>query len=383
MRCGYCNLFTRARPASEEVAAYLAALEREARRMRVALEGTHFARLALGGGTPTFLGPSGLERVFALAEQLGASPSALPASVEVSPGTATSETLQVLSAHRVQRVSIGVESFQTSELRALGRPERPERAEAALERIRHIGFPVLNVDLIYGMEGQTPASFLQSLETALTYHPEELFLYPLYVRPLTGLGRRDASAPATETLTLLHNTARAFLKAHGYVQHSLRMFRRRDVPPTTGPHYCCQDDGMVGLGCGARSYTRSVHYSSRFAVGASAIRQLLTEYMSKSEADFGWVDWGVRLDSDEQRRRYAVKSILRIEGLDTLAYQARFGTFPEHDLPTLARWVEDGLLRRENERLIPTDQGIEHADTLGPLLFSAAVRTRMAEASFR
>ena len=64
------------------------------------------------------------------------------------------------------------------------------------QRIRRAGFPTLNIDLIYGLPGQSVASWLESLRAALRWQPEELYLYPLYVRPLTGLERRTAPAPS-------------------------------------------------------------------------------------------------------------------------------------------------------------------------------------------
>src|SRR4029453_15173151 len=99
-------------------------------------------------------------------------------------------------------------------------------------------FPVLNLDLIYGIPGQTGPTWAQSLAEALRWRPEELYLYPLYVRPLTGLGRRAAennaveSPAAVNTLDLLddrlalYRQGRETLLAAGYTQLSMRQFRR-------------------------------------------------------------------------------------------------------------------------------------------------------------
>src|SRR5262249_10304621 len=105
MRCGFCNLFTQARPREGVAAAYLDALARQASQVREALTGASFARLAVGGGTPTALDLSGLERLFDLAESLLGGPVAAPASVETSPETAAPEKLSLLRARGVRRVS--------------------------------------------------------------------------------------------------------------------------------------------------------------------------------------------------------------------------------------------------------------------------------------
>src|SRR5262249_2986370 len=159
------------------------------------------------------------------------------------------------------------------ETKAVARPQPPDVLEAALERLRAAAFPVLNVDLIYGLPGQTVNSWLASVETALRYRPEEMYLYPLYARPLTGLGRWEPEGP--DLRLACYREGRALLLERGYWQVSMRMFRAGHAPGEEGPAYCCQDDGMVGLGCGARSYTRGLHYSTEYAVRGRGVREIL------------------------------------------------------------------------------------------------------------
>jgi coproporphyrinogen III oxidase-like Fe-S oxidoreductase len=382
MRCGYCNLFTRARPAADEIAAFLAALARQARRVRAALGEARFARLAIGGGTPTMLGPRALEGVLDLAgATMGAEVGTVPASIEASPATADQEILTLLVERGIQRLSLGVESFHDRELAALGRPERVQRAEAALERIRAAGVPTLNIDLIYGITGQTVPSWLASLERALRFEPEEIYLYPLYVRPLTGLARR--SRPVVDERLRLYREGRDYLRAAGYQQRSMRMFRRASATVAPGPVYCCQEDATVGLGAGARSYTRALHYADHYGVGAAAVREILDDYARRPDERFDLATWGVRLDRHEQRRRYVIKSLLRTEGLAEDQYQAHFGTAVFDDLPELARMVAEGLFESTGVRLVPTALGLERSDSIGPRLVSAGVASRMRAAELR
>lgn len=115
--------------------------------------------------------------------------------------------------------------------------------EQALGRIRACGIDVLNIDLVYGIAGQTEATWKASLDAALAWRPEELDLYPLYVRELTGLGRRGRILHDDRRLAL-YRAGRAHLLAAGYEQVSMRMFRRAGTPNAAGPAYCCQEDGM-------------------------------------------------------------------------------------------------------------------------------------------
>ncbi len=376
MRCGFCNLFTTVNPADDLETVYLAALERQAARVREALGPAQVARLAIGGGTPTYLTPEAIDRLFDIAEQgYGAGAAAIPVSVETSPHTAAPDKLRLLRERGVDRVSIGVQSFIEAEVRAAGRPQRTETVEAALEGIHAAGFPTLNIDLMYGLPGQTVESWLGSLQTALRHAPEELYLYPLYVRPLTGLGRHPREWD--DIRLACYRAGRDFLRERGYTQVSMRMFRAPHAPDAGGPVYCCQEDGMVGLGCGARSYTRALHYSSEYAVGARGVKAILADYVAKPAAAFDVADYGARLDDEEQRRRYIIQSLLQTEGLSRAAYQARFGADPLDDLPVLAELVEHGLARVDDGALALTDAGMERSDTIGPWLYSAPVEESM------
>jgi oxygen-independent coproporphyrinogen-3 oxidase len=374
MRCGFCNLFTAARPADDFVDAYLDAMTRQALRTRTALgPDARFARMAIGGGTPTILPAAKLERLFDIAERtMGASLRTIPISVETSPETALPERLRILGRRGVDRVSIGVQSFFDAECAAVNRPQKTAQVEAALDAIRSTGFPTLNIDLMYGLPGQTRATWLASLERAVRFRPEELYLYPLYVRPVTVLSRREAW---DDERLAMYRAGRDLLLASGYRQISMRMFRAVDAPgDLDAPVYCCQSDGMVGIGCGARSYTESLHYATEYAVGARGVERILEAYVA--QADFGAVVHGIRLDGGEQRRRHVILSLLA-DGVDLAAYRARFGTEALDDLPQLAELAPRGLATLSHEALRLTPAGVERSDLIGPWLCSARVHDLM------
>lgn len=382
MRCGFCNLFTVANPKGGIEAAYLDALERQAGRTAAALGPAAFARLAIGGGTPTYLEAADLHRLFDLAERcFGLDPQAIPVSVETSPKTATPERLRALRMRGTDRISIGVQSFDDAEAAAAGRPQRRADVERALAQIRAEGFPALNIDLIYGIPGQTVASWLQSLQAALRYAPEELYLYPLYVRPLTGLGRRAApdgpDADWDAQRLACYRAGRDLLRAAGYTQTSMRMFRAAHAPAAGGPVYCCQDDGMVGLGCGARSYTRALHYSSEYAVSAGGVRAIIADYLARPDESFGAAHYGIALSPEDQRRRFVIQSLLQAEGLDLAGYRQRFGGDALDDLPALAELSALGLAERNGAVLQLTEAGLERSDAIGPWLYTTAVSALM------
>ena len=140
---------------------------------------------------------------------------------------------------------------------------------------------------------------------------------------------------------------------------------------------------MVGIGCGARSYTRALHYSNEYGVSRRSVADILEHYLTLSDDDFARVDYGIALDTDEQRRRHVIQSLLVRPGLDLQAYRTRFGSDCFEDLPQLHALEALSLASREGDLLALTDDGMARADTIGPWLISADIAARMAEFELR
>ena len=133
---------------------------------------------------------------------------------------------------------------------------------------------------------------------------------------------------------------------------------------------------MVGLGCGARSYTQRLHYSTEYAVAAGGVREIIAAYTQKSDAELAVADWGFVLDLSEQRRRWLILSLLA-DGVSRAAWRARFGDPLDEAAPALATLVAAGLAEDDGERIRLTDAGVERSDAIGPWLVTPAVRARM------
>ncbi|MBN9414267.1 MAG: STM4012 family radical SAM protein [Candidatus Eremiobacteraeota bacterium] len=367
MRCGFCNLFTTIRPGQDRVEATLAAILRQSRSVAEAVRPLGVAQAAFGGGTPSYLTEAQLERLFGgLQKDWPVDFRAIPVSFETSPGTVTPTKLALLKQLGVDRLSLGVQSFEVEDLADLTRPQPAGQLRQACEWIRAAGFPVFNIDLIYGNPRQDERSWEASLRAALEWRPEELYLYPLYVGKLTGLdklGRRPG-----ERRRALYRQARDLLLSCGYRQVSMRLFRLPQVELETD--YCCQQDGMVGLGPGARSYTRELHYSSEYAVGQAGVRAIIEDFCGRSQAQFAQADYGFLLNASEQHLRRLLKTLLRNQSLDF-----------EPGLPQLHELEALGLARSGPWRL--TEEGLAWSDTIGPWLYSEAVQELMREYELR
>ncbi|ASR47193.1 coproporphyrinogen III oxidase [Paenibacillus kribbensis] len=375
-RCGFCNLFTLPDKRLDVHKEYVDALERQARQWAPIMGGRPFSRFAIGGGTPTLLEAPLVERLFDIAENImGLNPKRASISVETSPDTVTEDRLEVLKRRGTDRVSMGIQSFVESESAAIYRPQKPKLVREALARLVEYNFPLLNVDLIYGLPGQTLETWLYSLEEALSYSPGEIFLYPLYIRENTIL-KPGYTGLEHDIRLSLYEAARERLKQAGYVQYSMRRFAKNEgASDKELLPYSCQEEGMAGLGCGARSYTRNVHYASRYGVSAAATRSIIADYVAAERHDLA--DYGFILNADESKRRFILKALLHREGLNLSAYAERFGVPLPDDFTGMSLLLKSGMAVVEEGSLRLTEEGMAYSDAIGDWMISTAVRERM------
>ncbi len=356
-RCSFCNLFTLATGERGPVPAYLDALERQAALAAEALPGARFSRLYLGGGTPTFLTVDELGRLVRGLGALGVRPGA-GSCIEASPETLDGEKAAALAGMGFSRLSLGVQSFDGGEREAVNR----RSGLAAIDAAARAGFRHLNLDLIYGLPGQTMATWLASLDAAIASPATSLFLYPLYVRPLTGLGVRGHS-PTAHEMAAMYDAALDRLT--GWRQVTMRQFRR-DAGDDGDDEYRCQKHGMLGLGAGARSYTAGLHYSTPWKMVTKNIRAVIEGYSAAMRRGDDAIRHGFEMDDDERRRRGVIQSLL-YDGVGAAALREGFP----------AEWAAleaEGCIREEGGVIRLTARGVRHADVIGGLFFSERVR---------
>ncbi len=381
MKCSFCNLFTVSNPEADAVELYLKQLKIEALTMRDVLGDFSFAGYAVGGGTPSLLEPKQLAHLFSIySETLHVDLAKTPGSFEISPETITDEKLQLLSDHGVERISIGIQSFIESEAKSVGRYQSDHLIHSTLEKIVSYQFPVFNIDLIYGIPGQTTETWLTSLKTAMQYQPAEIFLYPLYIRPLTSLHKKNGIQTAeTDFRDELYQIGCDFLVSQGYIQDSMRLFRHESITRTLSSDYSCQEDGMIGLGTNARSYTRDLHYSTEYAVSRPNVNAIVQDYLQKPADAFKKANYGIKLSDDDRKRRYLIKSLLKAEGLHLQDYANLFQENVLEKFPELSLLASMQLTTQDNQKIQLTSEGLAYSDLLGHWFISDPVKTKMQE----
>lgn len=375
-KCGYCNLFSVVGQEEKVIDRYLDAMVRQTEQWGTLLAGdragenVRFSELVLGGGTPLYLTITQLQRVFNLAKEMGFSGKSIV--VETSPRQTTVEKLQFLKEQGVTRLSMGVQSMQQKELDTLHRKHSVEEVERAMEQIKKVGFPCVNLDVIYGIPGQTMESLKDTLDRVLSYEVEELFLYPLYIKKDTWLYQEGKMQ--NEQIEQFYRFAREYLQRHGYTPRSMRRFTRK---ATEGKAKSCGYENTLSIGCGGRSYLGPLHFCTPYQVRQQECRMQLETYMETE--DFSKITHGYLLTKEEEKRRFAIKNLLFYYGIDREEYKSLFDSELLVDFPMIEGWIEQGYVTTEGKRIFLTEEGMVRSDSLGPMFISEKVRQRMEE----
>jgi putative oxygen-independent coproporphyrinogen III oxidase len=340
-RCGYCDFNTYA--GLEHLrGAYADALLGEADLVAPGWSGVAFASIFLGGGTPTMLDPRVLGGALEhLRARFEVEPDA-EVTVEANPDTVDASSLSALLEAGVTRLSLGVQSFDPAALASLERLHSPDSARSAYAAARRAGFADVNVDLIYGTDGETLASWGRTLREAVALGPEHVSAYALTVEPSTPLGRRVAAGltppPDPDVQAAMYDLACATLGAAGYEHYEVSNWARPG-------HACVHNRGYwegrpyLGLGAGAHS-----HREGRRWWNVRPPRQ----YVDLVRAGSPPVGGEERLGEEERRMERLLLGLRTARGVPA--------EWVEPDLA--GDYLAAGLAERRHDRLVLTEAGM-------------------------
>ena len=252
-KCVYCDFCSYA--GLESIFdSYTAALVQEMTRQSPAVIKTIY----IGGGTPTVLPLSHLARILNMARQLFDLAPGAEISVEANPGTVDAPMLAELRALGVNRLSLGMQSLDDSELALLGRIHTASEAVESFQAARQAGFKNLSLDLIFGLPGQSLESWTSTLDRALALGPDHLSLYALSVEDGTPLAasidRGDMAAPDPDQAADLYETARDTLAEAGYLHYEISNWARNAACQCRHNLTYWRNEPYLGVGAGAHSW---------------------------------------------------------------------------------------------------------------------------------
>jgi oxygen-independent coproporphyrinogen-3 oxidase len=349
-KCPYCNFYSETELSG--VTAWQNALVKE-----MLLYKNHFPAfdsLYLGGGTPTVLEDAVLRNLFDhLYRHFQFTPDT-EITIEANPNDITRAKLQLLKACGVNRISLGVQSFDAQVITFLKRRHSVGEAEQALDLIQESGFATVSVDLMYGIPGQAREGWLKTLERALTFHPAHLSCYQLTVAEGTELGERNKRGVITlpdeaEETALFLDTAHC-LAEHGYLHYEISNFASGEATRSRHNQKYWQHTPYLGLGPSAHSFRqgkrwwnhRSIEeYCSALSAGKAPVSG--KEHLTREQLDLESLYLGLRTSA----------------GVDLTRLNDRSAC--EAVLPGL---LKEDYVALIGQRMVPTRKGFLVADRL-------------------
>lgn len=208
------------------------------------------ASIFFGGGTPSLFSPEAIGRIIAAAQQLIGFTNDIEITLEANPGTTEYTDFSALRKAGVNRLSIGVQSFNGEHLQALGRIHTEDEALSAYSKARAAGFNNINLDLMHGLPNQTETEALQDLTTAIALKPEHISWYQLTIEPNTIFYNSPPALPCEDTLSDIQDQGEALLANHGYQQYEVSAYAKNNQRAKHNINYW-QFGDYLGIGAGA------------------------------------------------------------------------------------------------------------------------------------
>ncbi|NUO80356.1 radical SAM family heme chaperone HemW [candidate division KSB1 bacterium] len=359
-RCLYCDFYTVAGVA-ERIPDYVLALQREIalRAEENFWQRQQFETIFFGGGTPSLLSPAQLAEILEACFASFNFSSTPEITLETNPGTIDNTQLARYRTIGVNRLSIGVQSFDENELQLLDRIHSPEQARAAVVGARYAGFKNVSIDLIFALPNQTQKRWRENLQQAVELSPNHISAYNLTIEtgtPLDFAIRKGKISPLTEEEEReMYEFTMNFLAQHGYCQYEISNFAQ---PGYEARHNIKYWDGSAYLGLGASAH--SFDGRRRFWNVAN-----LRKYLELTSGGALAEESGEDLTAQQKRFEFAFLGLRQTRGLDLQEFQRRFRMPFERAFNGIVQELEhDGLLERENDFLRLSKEGIFLCDEI-------------------
>ena len=348
-KCPYCDFNSHAAgptlPEEEYVDALLADLDADLQHVH----GRPLTSIFFGGGTPSLFSDRALGRLLEGVERRVAFAGDIEITLEANPGTFEQAKFKGYRALGINRLSIGVQSFQQAKLKALGRIHNGDEAIRAADMARAAGFDNFNLDLMHGLPQQSIEDALFDLRTAIAQAPTHLSWYQLTMEPNTVFWSQPPTLPEDDLLWDIQEAGQALLAAEGYAQYEVSAYAKAGKQARHNLNYWTFGD-FLGIGAGAHAKLSTPDGR----IQRTWKTRLPKDYLDPAKA----FQAGERLlEADELPFEFLMNVLRLSEGVPAELFSQRTG-LPLQQLERSRREAErQGLLQADQTRLVATAKG--------------------------
>ncbi len=352
-KCNYCdfNSYSGKENLHEE---YVKCLVYEMKNYNSMYEGIVVDTIFIGGGTPTCLGNKQIEYLLSSCYEIFDIARGAEITIECNPGTLGRDKLKAMKASGINRLSIGLQSFQDKELKSLGRIHTKDEFIENYYAARSEGFNNINIDLMFSIPEQDLKSWESNIQNVIRLNPEHISCYSLIVEEGTGFYesflKNEITLPTEEVDRLMYDKAINLLKDTGYVHYEISNFSKDSYQCKHNIKYWKMDE-YLGIGAGAHSFIDNVRYSNvncpeeyikAISFGTMPVKDKTS--LSKQDLMSEFIFLGLRL----------------LEGINTCEFKMKF----HEDICSIYKeqidkFISLNLLRRIGDNLTLTYRGID------------------------
>lgn len=365
-KCPYCDFnshaFSGALPEQDYVKALLADLQQD----RVWVQGREIHSIFFGGGTPSLFSVAAFEQLFTgLKEQLTFAKD-IEITLEANPSTAEAEKFAGYRQLGINRLSIGVQSFQDEFLQRLGRVHNAEQAKQALAMVKEAGFDNFNLDLMYGLPGQSRQAALADLKQGLAFNPTHLSWYQLTIEPNTEFYKHPPQLPDDDSIWDLQEAGLSLLAQQGFQHYEISAHAQAGKQARHNVNYWLFGD-YLGIGAGAHG---KITQAATGEVLRTQKTRLPEHYMQKMlNPALGLTT--TQLISPEDIGLECLMNALRLQqGISVRDFEQRTGLTLDAVQKPLAQAQQLGLLAID-EAIYATPKGQQYLNNLLALFLPA------------
>ncbi|MFU8789205.1 MAG: radical SAM family heme chaperone HemW [Methylobacter sp.] len=356
-KCPYCDFNSHAVKADTPEAAYITALlhdlAHDIQRYNITRP---IGSIFIGGGTPSLFAPESIDRLLrGIAQQLTLNDQ-LEITLEANPGTFESHKFAEFKALGINRLSIGIQSFNDTLLKNLGRVHSAQEAIQAAEIAHQSGFDNFNLDLMFGLPGAKADSSLIDVETAINLAPSHISFYQLTLEPNTWFHKFPPKLPDDEAVFRSQQQCQQLLAAHGYGQYEVSAYSKQGRQCRHNVNYW-QFGDYLGIGAGA-------HGKISQALPQRIVRSFKPkspeQYLSDSRQNGGFE----LIDVAALPLEFIMNHLRLKQGFTLDAYQASTGLAAATLEPALSACVKQNLLVRHHNHYYCSEQGWNFLDNI-------------------
>ncbi|WUR12038.1 radical SAM family heme chaperone HemW [[Empedobacter] haloabium] len=348
-KCPYCDFNSHEAKGEVPERQYLDALRADLEMALPLIWGRKIYTVFIGGGTPSLMSAAGLDRLMSDLRTLLPLDGAAEITMEANPGTFEAEKFRSYRASGINRLSIGIQSFNSHHLQALGRIHDAGEARRAVE-IAQANFDNFNLDLMYALPGQTLAEARADLETALSYQPPHLSLYHLTMEPNTVFAKYPPQLPDDDTSADMQDLIAQMTANAGYGHYEVSAYAKPGHRARHNLNYW-QFGDYLGIGAGAHSklsFPHRVLRQARYKQPKSYMEQVAAGTPVQEEREIG---------RDEMGFEFMLNALRLQEGFAPNLYAERTGLALNGIEKQLNAAEAKGLLYRDHTVIRPTELG--------------------------